>query len=121
MMVQIALMELRRANGGIARAIALHVQQPDQAAAVDGCSGAPRSHIRSMHSEPAHETDETDEAPYSEQQPPAVLLPWRAARAVRDPHEEEGDPHEEEARRSRIPTCAHAAAARAGCVAGCRP
>jgi len=48
MMVQIALMELRRANGGIARAIALHVQQPDQAAAVDGCSGAPRSHTRSM-------------------------------------------------------------------------
>jgi len=114
MMVQIALMELRRANGGIARAIALHVQQPDQAAAVDGCSGAPRSHTRSMHSEPDHETDETDEASYSEQQPPAVPLPWRAARAVRDPHEEE-------ARRSRIPTCAHAAAARAGCVAGCRP
>jgi hypothetical protein len=48
MMVQITLMELRRANGGIARAIALHVQQPDQAAAVDGCSGAPRSHTRSM-------------------------------------------------------------------------
>ena len=57
------------------------------------------------------ETDETDEAPYCEQQPRAEPLSWRAVR----------DPHEEEARRSRIPTCAHAAAAAAGFVAGCRP
>ena len=91
-------------------ASALHVQQPEAATADARVRRAalPRQlHVVS----PPNETDETDEAPCSEQQPRAEPLSWRAVR----------DPHDEEARRSRIPTCAHAAAAAAGFVAGCRP
>ena len=94
-------------------ASALHVQQPEAATADARVRRAalPRQlHVVSPPNE-TDETDETDEAPYCEQQPRAEPLSWRAVR----------DPHDEEARRSRIPTCAHAAAAAAGFVAGCRP
>ena len=89
------------------------MQQPEAATADARVRRAalPRQlHVVSPPNE-TDETDETDEAPYCEQQPRAEPLSWRAVR----------DPHDEEARRSRIPTCAHAAAAAAGFVAGCRP